>query len=253
MPKSKIDVFSEGKTEKEIFTQFAKRIFTDVEFQERGGGGVDEMLKSLQQRIKSQVELQTETTELLNILVVRDCDKHLKQTIEFVRDNTLEYIQPYFQNAVFQADTTHQNIFNLQIEAPTLKLVLHVADKKYMSDFIKTTVDDYVLDLALRLPTIKILLDKKKVEGERQKPKRDWQAVTEDGILNKVKSEIPALLLSNKIPPVIEAKELLRIYATVFQEHVSPAVIAGKLLANAEEKDIREVFAPLIAATQLLA
>ncbi len=249
----KIDVFSEGKTEKEIFTQFAKRILTDIEFQERGGGGVDEMLKSLQLLLKDHVALQLEARPQLNVLVVRDCDEHLNQTVEFVCDDTLEYIQSYFQNAVFQADTTHQNIFNLQAEAPTLKLVLHVADKKYMPDFVKATIDDYVLDLALRLPTIKILLAKKKSEGERQKPKRDWQAVTEDGILNKVKSEIPALLLSNKIPPVIEAKEFLRIYATVFQEHVSPAVIAGKLLANADEKDIREIFAPLLAAIQLLA
>ncbi len=252
MPQTKIDVFSEGKTEESVMTQIAKRIITDAEFQERGGGGVDEMLKSLQQRLKDHVELQTEATARLNILVLRDWDEHLKQTVEFVREDTLSYIQPAIPNAALEVDSTHQNLFVLQSDPPKLKLVLHVATRKYESKFVKATIDDFVLELALQTVTLTNILAKKKKDGLKQKPPRDWQEVTEAQIVNKVTQEIPALLLSNKIPPLVEAKEYLRVYATILQEHISPAVIAGKILANAEEKDIRAVFASLLSAIQSL-
>lgn len=106
--------------------------------------------------------------------------------------------------------------------------------------------------MALRTATLTNILAKKKKAGLQQKPQRDWQEVTEDKIISKVQQEVPALLLSNKLPPLIEAKEYLRIYATILQEHLSPAVIAGKILANADEKDLCEVFAPLLAAIQFL-
>ena len=80
--------------------------------------------------------------------------------------------------------------------------------------------------------------------------KKQWQASPEQ-IIRKVTDRIPALLQENGIP-VREAKDYVRLYAAVIQEHTSPATFASKVVANAADGDKQDIFAPLLAALNFL-
>ncbi len=77
--------------------------------------------------------------------------------------------------------------------------------------------------------------------------------MTPEGLLTKVRQEIPALLRSNGIPPFHEAKGYLRFYAAIMQESTSPPQFAEWVMKHAEPGAIREVLAPLLAAIEFLA
>ncbi len=81
----------------------------------------------------------------------------------------------------------------------------------YREDFAKSTVDDYVLRLALYETTIHKLLTEKK---------ETWK-VTSQQIINKMTAEIPDLMQSNHIE-LREAKDYVRFYAAIIQEGLSP-------------------------------
>ena len=57
MPQTKIDVFSEGKTEKNVIEQLAKRGLINGVFEERGGGGEKTMMANLRLRMREWAEL----------------------------------------------------------------------------------------------------------------------------------------------------------------------------------------------------
>jgi hypothetical protein len=70
-------------------------------------------------------------------------------------------------------------------------------------------------------------------------------------VISKIEHEIPSLLNRNGIP-LLEAKDYVRLYAAVLQEHTSPPTFAKKTLAHAEPDDVREIFAPLLAAVEFV-
>jgi hypothetical protein len=104
---------------------------------------------------------------------------------------------------------------------------------------LKATIDDYVLSLAFQANTVQDLVKRK-----------GWNVPSAE-VLRKVEEEIPELLRKNRIP-LQEAKDYVRLYAAVIQEHTSPAVFAEKVLAHADQDDIRSIFQPLIAAIDFL-
>ncbi len=247
MTKVKIDVFSEGKTEKNVIEQLAKRGFINGKFEERGGGGEPTMMANLRLFFREEVSKQQQS---FNILLLRDLDRHEGKTLDAVCQSTIDVVCQYDNDAQLLPHEIHNNVFKLKTEISGLQLVLHIASQSYLDNFAKATIDDYVLRLALSSETAKALLNAKREEGERKNPRREWE-IDEVALCKKIKEEIPSLLRSNKIPELIEAKEYIRFYIATLMENISPAIFAGKVLNHAAESDIRKVFAPLISATQL--
>jgi hypothetical protein len=88
------------------------------------------------------------------------------------------------------------------------------------------------------------------LDAQRQN-RTDWN-ITPQRLIEKITKEIPALLTQNGIPLRPHAKDYVRFYAAVLSLHTSPPVFAEKTLAHAKEDDIKEIFAPLLAAIQHL-
>lgn len=246
-----IDIFSEGQTEKGIIEKLCQRGICSLSVEERGQGGEQEMLRKLGVRLRAWFDLAQDQRELLYILVLRDLDSHNNKTVDSICSSTLSLVRRHDISASLEPLPEHDNVFRLRSNTPRLRLILHIACHGCFQQSIKTTIDDYVLTLALRPATAKLLLERKRKSGLLQQPQRNWE-IGEAELIEKVKQEIPDLLHKNKIPPLMEAKEYLRFYAAVLQDHTTPAVFASKVLTHAEEQDIREVFAPLLAAIQLL-
>lgn len=242
MPPISIDVFSEGRTEKGIIEKLQGRGLCPYRLDERGGGGEDEMLRNLSVQLRRWFDLTLADRATLRILVLRDLDSHQGRTIERLCESTLDRVKRHHPNSRLVPVAGHDNIFKLQAEIPSLRMALHIANDRYRPEFIKTTIDDYVLKLAIRQTTAAALLS----SGRQEKT-----GITMEQLVHKVQEEIPALLNRNNIP-LTEAKDYLRFYAAVLRAHTSPAVFAGKVMEHAGEDDIKEVFAPLLAAIQFL-
>lgn len=248
----KIDVFSEGRTEEGVIGKLCSRAVCSHTMTERGGGGDPAFLDKLRQFLGEWFNLQLDARESVRILVLRDWDKHTGKTIESLCQSVLSIVQRHQPDAELAKHAAHENVFTLRTSLNGLSLALHIANRFYDASFVKATIDDYVLDLALRQTTAQSLLESKRQDGARQQPPRDWQ-ITAEALAKKVWQEVPELLQKNNVPNLLEAKDFLRLYATILQQHTAPAAFAGKVLQHAREEEIREVFAPLLAAIESLA
>jgi hypothetical protein len=189
-------------------------------------------------------------TEPIRCLVMRDLDSHVGETSEGIKNSVEGTLQRLFQEGGFdhksvllKPHSEHANVYTFQATDPDFKVALHIATYCCLNHFVKSTVDDYVLNLALRGNTAESFLQKNR--------QRNW-TIAAEALIDKVRQEIPVLLQKNGIPPLGEAKDYVRLYAAVLQMHTSPPVFAERTLAHAQESDIREVFAPLLAAAQFL-
>ncbi len=246
-----IEVFSEGATEKVVIEKLRSRGLCSHVMEERGGGGDPAFLDKLRVQLARWVALLKESPEPLRVLVLRDLDKHTGKTVERLCQSVLSIVQRQQPDAELIKHGQHDNVFTLRTGLNGLSLTLHLANRFYDPSFVKATIDDYVLELALHPATAARLLESQRAAGQRQQPPRDWP-ITPSALIEKVTREIPALLQKNQIPPLLEAKEYLRFYATLLQLHSSPQTFAGKVLEHAQEPEIRTVFAPLLAAIQSL-
>lgn len=235
-----IEVFSEGKTENGIREQLCVRGICPYDLVERGGGGERDMLRKLDLRLRDWSSLSEEKRDPLRILVLRDWDSG--RTLAGLRDSVSSIVRQYCTDAALTQHLSYDNVFTFQSGISGLRLALHIATYRYHEQFIKSTIDDYVLDLALRTTTVQALL---------QRYCQGW-IITADQLTKIVRDEIPELLRSNGISSLVEAKNYVRFYAAVLQAHTSPSVFAQITLANAKEDDVRAVFAPLLAAVQSL-
>ena len=118
-----------------------------------------------------------------------------------------------------------------------LRVALHIATYRWRDDFQKSTIDDYVLDLALDKSVVKYF-----AEELRIKP---------DNVAEKIRRELPDLMNNNGIT-LNEAKDYIRMYAAVVKVHTSPAVFARKVLALADNNRTVDVFRSVVAALDSL-
>lgn len=244
-----IEVFSEGTTERSVIESLCRRGVCTRKMQERGGGGDPAFLRNLSDRLQRWAELEPGDRETLHLLVLRDLDQHMGKTLERLQSGVLDRVRRHFPQAELTPQSDYNNVFVLRAGVAGLQMVLHIANRFYAADFVKATIDDYVLELALHPITAERLLGSRRTAGQRQQPPRDWP-ITAAALIEKVTREIPDLLQKNHIPPLLEAKEYLRFYAALLQLHSSPQTFAGKVLEHAQEQEIRAVFAPLLAAIQ---
>lgn len=233
-----IYLFCEGQTEKNVVQQFAALTNPDSKGQSKAEG-------------KAQVNHQMTTTlgpplnqqKAVRALVMRDVDEgespgSIVQSVTSAVQTMLNQ-RDFALSIQLQPHGMYPNVYLLELINPDLRLALHLATYKWKEDFVNATIDDYVLALALRETTAAALLSKKR-----------WEIAPEQ-IIRKVTVRIPALLHENGIP-VREAKDYVRLYAAVLQEHTSPASFAGKTVANASNEDKRDIFASLLAALDFL-
>src|SRR5262249_10193855 len=188
--------------------------------------------------------------EPIRCLLMRNLDSYAGETIDGIRSGVEQALRRMFDERGFASQSVsliahdrYDNVCAFQAIEPNIKVALHIAAYRCLGHFIKSTIDDYVLNLALRYGTVESFLQESR--------SRNWNIGVET-LLNEVRREIPSLLQRNGIPQLREAKDYARLYAAVLQIDTSPPVFAERTMAHSQESDIREVFAPLLAAAQFL-
>lgn len=230
-----IYLFCEGKTERNIVE---KLVTLANQPTGQGKAQVNNQMRQMLGPLLNQLKA-------IRALIMRDVDEG--ETPESIVQSVTDAAQKMLNERVssvtaqFQPHEDYPNVYLLTLSQPDLRLALHLATYKWNEAFVNATIDDYVLSLALRKTTATALLSKSK---------KEW-STTSDQIIRKVTERIPKLLEENGIP-LREAKDYVRLYAAVIQEHTFPATFAGKTLANAGEADKQAVFAPLLAGLNFL-
>ncbi|NTV47899.1 MAG: hypothetical protein HGB11_15580 [Chlorobiales bacterium] len=229
-----IYLFAEGQTEQKI----VENIVTLVN--KTAGRGKAQVNKEMRDKLGPPLE----QSKPIRALIMRDVDNG--ETSDRIVQSVTKTVQKILRERdlsatiQFQPHKQHPNVYLLTLTEPDLRLALHLATWKWQKNFVNATIDDYVLSLALREKTAKSFLQKK-----------GWEKIQPEKIISKVTKRIPNLLQENGIP-LCEAKDYVRLYAAVIQEHTSPAIFAGKTIANADEADKQAVFAPLLMALAFL-
>jgi hypothetical protein len=235
-------VFVEGETEAIILEKLKLTRSAAVR---REPGGNDDINKRMIDALGPSLGV-----EPIRCLVMRNLDSHDGETVDGIRSGVEQALRRMFdergfssQNVSLIAHDRHDNVCAFQAADPNIKVALHIATYRCLGHFIKSTVDDYVLNLALRYGTAESFLQENR--------NRNW-SIGAETLINEVRREIPSLLQKNGIPQLREARDYARLYAAVLQMDTSPPVFAERTMAHAQEGAIQEVFAPLLAAAQFL-
>ncbi len=229
-----IYAFFEGSTEEEII----KKLFQGIEqIKAEGKGNIN---KKLADTLGPLVGLQPSRS-----LILRDLDAHDGETIERIVQSVEDALRRMLQKRGVEISpeliplANYDNVFVWFIAEPDIGVALHIATYRWQQNFIKATIDDYVLKLALQSQTAQALAQSQRLQ------------IAADQLIAKVTHELPALLDSNGIP-LVEAKDYVRLYAAVIKSHTSPPVFATKTLKHVEDVEIRNTFAALFAALDFL-
>jgi hypothetical protein len=227
----KVYVFFEGKTEEKVVNKVCSGM-TVENINAEGKEGLHGKLAAILSPLLQE-------QQPVACLVLRDLDSHQGETETRIVQGLNGAMRRMFEQCGFQVRpdlqplAQHQNVFVWTSQQPAMRVALHIATYQWHTDFIKATIDDYVLALALE-PTIAGKLTRK-------------IKVAADTVIAKITQELPTLLHANGIK-LEEAKDYVRLYAAVIKTHTSPAVFAEKVLEHAQETTIRKHFAALYAA-----
>lgn len=236
----RVYAFTEGATEEKVLERLG-RMEPELKLEHIPGQGKWQ----INQKLAKTLGPLFNGREPIRCLILRDLDTHDQESTDRLRQGVDGALAREFEKRGIRDSArtvphgSHDNIFTLTMSQPDFRLAMHIASYRYQPDFIKSTIDDYVLDLALKISTANRLLSEK-----------TWQIPAEK-LIDKVKTKIPSLLQQNGIQ-LQEAKDYVRLYAAVIQAHTSPPVFAQKTLANADPEQIKQVFAPLLAALEFL-
>jgi hypothetical protein len=231
-----IEVFYEGKTEGKVCLKLAEITqVDDVDF--RSSDGKDKLNKIVETRL-----LKLSRGQPIRFLILRDMDEgENEERILQSMTGTLQRVLVEREISVAKLDLMphpkHANVYTLLVPTLDIRVAVHLATKRWRDSFNKSTIDDYVLELALRPNTVEKLAAN--------------LGIVADHLITKITDELPDLLRRNGIG-LTEAKDYVRLYAAVTKSHTSPPVFAEKTMANADEQDVCEVFQPLIAAFEFV-
>ena len=245
----------EGKTEINVIKQLHKRNLINFKL-EKNKNYPEESGPSGKTTINKNIDIFGVTLgiEPVRYLILRDLDEHDRETLDTIKQSIENAVKKLFEGRSFSGNSVkleqsekYSNIYSFSSERPDFKLSLHIADFPKVNDdlekFIKSTTDDYLLILALKDYTLKKIYDKE----YKDTIKPDSHEV----IKQKVTKEIKEVLRNNGII-FKEAKDFIRVYTTVIRHGVSPAVFVDKIIANACDEDIKEVFDSFITAASYL-
>jgi hypothetical protein len=254
----KFDCFCEGKTEENVLAALGLSNYPRNTNLPTGKQAVRDRLKNL---LGPKLG-----SEPVRALILLDVDLHMGETAANVKQSVEDTLKNLWRERDFEPNdlglaihAVHPNLYCFQANVPDARIALHLAARRYDEQFIKATIDDYVLDLALRKTTADAMLADKRVDETNRneqykgdaRPPREWQ-IEAAGLAQKVWEEIPALLKQNQIPPLQEAKSFLQFYTAVLQEPLPTAAFAKQVVKHARQEDRQEVFAALFAAAQFL-
>lgn len=238
----KNEIIYEGQTEEKVCRKIAEILqLSDTDFTSSNGK------KNLHNLTRTKLRENLLKNQPFGLLILQDLDSHDEETEEKILQSQTDLLQRFFDERQittdpfnFERNPTHPNVHTISIPDLDFCLVLHIATKRWHQNFIKSTIDDYVLELALRPDTVEKLAES--------------IPISPDKVIAKITQEIPDLLKANANGQdnLTEAKDYVRLYAAVLQLHTSPAVFAGKTMANAAEQDIRDVFQPLFTAFEFV-
>lgn len=227
-------VFFEGSTEETVI----KSMFGDREnkpISAKGKGSLnDTLIRTLGPLVDSRP---------LRCLVLRDLDAHEDETPKRLTQSLGDALNRMLaqREVAVQPQPTllsgYDNVWTWSCEQPDIRVSFHLAAYRWKPDFIKATIDNDILALALE-PSVAARL------AERVE-------VSADTVIAKITQELPALLAANGIQ-LVESKDYVRLYAAVVKSHTSPAVFAQKVLSYASDGQIQTQFAALIAAKTFL-
>jgi hypothetical protein len=231
-----VHVFFEGTTEERVVGKVCREIAAN-KIRTGGKGGVNQRLVETLGPLVGQ--------DPIRCLVLRDLDAHEGETEERIAQSLSDALRTMLNQRGVQtrpnltplADYT--NVFVWASEQPDIRVALHIATYRWSPEFIKATIDDYILGLALD-PAVAEKL------AERQR-----MSIGPDQLIAKITQELPDLLGKNGIQ-LVEAKDYVRLYAAVIKAHTSPPVFAEKTLSHASDAEIKARFAPLFAALESL-
>lgn len=235
----KIYTFGEGDTEKNVFQRLEKLVGIKAIYVPANGKS------RLNQKVVEVIETELGAAPV-GCVIFRDLDSHDHETLENLVKGISNKLKEMFHVRGFESSQVrlsphqdHPNVFTLQTKKPNLSLAFHVMDYRWQTDFIKSTIDDYILHLAL-LPATAAELSTKLKKG-----------IEASQLIKKITEEIPELMKQNGLE-LKEAKDYVRFYSAVIQSHTSPAVFAQKILAHAQESDIRQICSALIASIEFV-
>lgn len=237
-----VHVFAEGNTEERVLEGINRRVIPGLNPIVVPGKGKDQVNRQMVATLAPLLQ----RGDPIRCLVLRDLDEDAGETVTAIVQGVGDAVRKMVQQRMpdsppvtLSPHPDHASVHTLALSRPDLRLALHVATHRWRAEFIKATIDDYVLALATQPTTASALIAGK-----------GW-STTADEVLRKVTVEIPSLLAGNGIP-LQEAKDYVRMYAAVIQEHTSPPVFAGRTLAHADEADLHRILAPLLAAIEFL-
>ena len=204
--------------------------------------------------------------EIVRCLILRDLDSHVTETSVAIKQSVVGCFKGLFRERGFDEQVValnsyekFSNVFVFEATDPDIKVALHIAEYKYKMQFKNSTIDDSILNLALRAETVQQLM-KNKRDNRRKEffdavPGDDDDAKAKqiaEAVIRKVLEEIPQLLQENNFPPLKEAKQYLQFFSAIAQEPKSPAVITKDIIKSATDKDKEETLASLFAAIQFI-
>ncbi len=254
----KFDCFCEGRTEENVLAALGLSDYPKIVNTPTGKQAVRKRLKDL---LGPKLG-----SEPVRALILLDVDLHTGETAANVKQSVEDTLKNLWRERDFEPNAVvlephvaAPNLYCFQADLPDVRIALHLAARRYDEQFIKATIDDYVLDLALRATTAEAMLTAKRAaEGRRReqykgeaRPHREWQ-IEAAGLAKKVWQEIPALLKQNQIPPLQDAKSYLQFYTAVLQEPLPSAAFAKQVVKHARQEDLRQIFAALFTAVEFL-
>lgn len=236
----KVYAIVEGETEKRVLEKLES--FVKISIEITSSNGKRQLNKTIIGKIGPLINL-----ERIRVVVLRDLDLNDNETISDLVYSTETALSQTFQmrgitvEPKLQPLNRSENVYVWNSEELDFGLALHVATYRWNESFIKATIDDYILDLALDPVVAGSIAQSQKldIEGER--------------LIIKVAQELPELLHKNGIP-LVEAKDYVRLYAAIVKAHTSPQVFAQKVLNRNEidERVLRDHFKSLFTALEFL-
>lgn len=229
-------VFFEGATEEKVVAKVCQAIAAQ-RIKANGRDNINPRLRETLGPLIGQAPIRA--------LVLHDLDAHEGETPERIVQSLSNALRNLFDERDvpiglnMRSLDNYQNVFVWSSIQPDVRIALHIATHRWNQSFVKATIDDYILGLALKPSIANALAQRQRLEID---PERLIKIVTK---------KIPALLRKNGIP-LIEAKDYVRLYAAVIKAHTSPSVFAEKTLSHATYDQIRASFAPLLAALESL-
>ncbi|PDW02159.1 hypothetical protein [Candidatus Viridilinea mediisalina] len=233
--------FYEGSTEANVVKKVVEKVRRGVAITPPEARGKDQINHQLTSTLAPLLEEPQSTA----CLVLRDLDAHEDETPERIVQSLSNALRRMLSKRGFdvmpdlQPLAAYEHVFVWASAQPALRVALHIATYRWKAEFIKATIDDYILGLALE-PAIAAAL------AESQ-----HLLIDADRLVMKITQELPELMLQNGIQ-LVEAKDYVRLYAAVIKMHTAPPVFAEKTLSHASDAKIRATFAPLLAALDFL-